>query len=54
MIIAPGRPLTIINWTRRNPDSSVRFAVEAGRAHHGRWFAYVNVGGRNYWLRRYS
>lgn len=54
MILAPGRPLTLVHLAWCDHYSRVRLGGEVGRAHHGRWFAYVNVSGKNYWLRRYS
>lgn len=41
-------------WRDRRLPFNVRLAFEAGRTHDGRFFAYVNVRNRNYWLRRYS
>jgi len=42
-----------IAWRDRRQPFNVRFAVEMGWTHDGRWFGYVHVRGKNYWIRSY-
>jgi hypothetical protein len=45
-----------MQFTWRDPKRAynTRFAFEIGRSKAwGRWFAWVNIRGKNYWIRRY-